>query len=59
MDYWNGGLVISCKRHQVTCKINYIYYLFTIMIMTYRIRGLFGGDFNLAIWQIFIGLRQI
>ena len=21
----------------------------------YRIRGLFGGDFNLAVWQIFIG----
>ena len=21
----------------------------------YRIRGLFGGDFNLAVWRIFIG----
>ena len=23
--------------------------------MIYRIRGLFGGDFNLVVWQIFIG----
>ena len=22
---------------------------------SYRIPGLFGGDFNLAVWQIFIG----
>ena len=22
---------------------------------TYHIHGLFGGDFNLAVWQIFIG----
>ena len=23
--------------------------------LTYRIRGLFGSDFNLAVWQIFVG----
>ena len=25
----------------------------------YRIRGLFGSDFNLAVWQIFIGLPNL
>ena len=25
------------------------------LCMKYRIHGLFGGDFNLAVWQIFIG----
>ena len=25
----------------------------------YRIRGLFGCDFNLAVWQIFIGSPNI
>ena len=25
----------------------------------YRIRGLFGGDFNLAVWQKFIGLPNL
>ena len=27
----------------------------TIIIIVYRIRGLFGGDFNLVVWRIFIG----
>ena len=26
---------------------------------TYPIRGLFGGDFNLAVWQLFIGLPNL
>ena len=26
------------------------------MFLIYRISGLFGGDFNLAAWQIFIAL---
>ena len=25
----------------------------------YCIRGLFGGDFNLAVWQFFIGLLNL
>ena len=26
-----------------------------LVITNYRIRGLFGGDFNLAVWRIFTG----
>ena len=28
-------------------------------ITKYRIRGLFGGDFNLTVWRIFIGLPNL
>ena len=28
-------------------------------VSTYRIRSLFGGDFNLVVWQIFIGLPNL
>ena len=27
--------------------------------MSYHIRGLFGGDFNLVVWRIFIGLLNL
>ena len=28
---------------------------FVILLTLYHIRGLFGGDFNLVVWQIFVG----
>ena len=33
--------------------------MFTGLSGKYHIRGLFGGDFNLAVWRIFIGLPNL
>ena len=30
-----------------------------LMLLNYHICGLFGGDFNLAVWRIFIGLPNL
>ena len=35
---------LQCSRKSMKSKVSY-----------YHIRGLFGGDFNLVVWRIFIG----
>ena len=42
---YNGIVMKISKGENFTAKAYQIY----------RTRGLFGGDFNLAVWQIFIG----
>ena len=39
----------SCYEFQTCCHNN----------LKYCIRGLFGSHFNLAVWQIFIGLPNL
>ena len=45
MDHTHA-VMLRCLINQPSLKIH-----FTI----YHVRGLFGGDFNLAVWRIFIG----
>ena len=40
--------------------INFTHHYYSVMVSfvvskNHRIHGLFGGDFNLAVWRIFIG----
>ena len=42
---------ISIKHNTQSGTYRYVY--------MYCIRGLFGGDFNLVVWQIFIGLPNL
>ena len=38
--------------HAATLEKPSPWHLFTHLLNKYRIRGLFGDDFNLAVWQI-------
>ena len=42
---------------ETTISNNYLN--LTYIIMRYRIRSLFGGDFNLAVWQFFVCLPNL
>ena len=68
---WQGGIyeqLASEKqrlRKEIGCKLLHCDKLLTMwlklkhslmhIILTYRIRDLFGSDFNMAVWRIFIG----
>ena len=52
-----GGIALYIKLIYIVCYI-YVQSIdakIQCMLLIYCIRGLFGGDFNLAVWQIFIG----
>ena len=55
--YFSISLIVKytiASNFLISCH-DTIQHLTNDIIMSYHIHGLFGGDFNLAVWQIFIG----
>ena len=51
--------IYACIHTHIIIYTTYTHKIVYIYSNLYRIRGLFGGDFNLAVWQIFIGLPNL